>query len=112
MAPRIIGTAVLLLVAACSEVEEAQRRNEQAEVKRIMREAEKEGDRMMKDIEKEVARDAEEQYRIAKKSGSPMDVCIQAKSVSAGWLQAKHEANYAKWKKIEKADCKAAGFDE
>lgn len=67
-------------------------------------------ERFMRDIENKVARDAVEQYEIAKRQGDPMMVCVQAGMVSAAWLQAKNEPEYKKWKDIEKDDCKKAGL--
>lgn len=67
-------------------------------------------ERLMRDIETKVARDAVERYEIAKRQGDPMMVCVQAGMVSAAWLQAKNEREYSKWKDIEKADCKKAGL--
>lgn len=67
-------------------------------------------EQLMRDIENKVARDSVEQYEIAKRQGDPMMVCVQAGMVSAAWLQAKNEAEYKKWKDIEKDDCKKAGL--
>ncbi len=39
-----------------------------------------------------------------------MELCVQAMSVSASFLQGKDEANYAAWKKTEKEDCERAGL--
>jgi hypothetical protein len=66
----------------------------------------------MDDITAKVARDSVQQYEIAKRSGNAIDVCVQAGLVSAAFLQAKDEANYASWKAIEKADCKRAGMPQ
>jgi hypothetical protein len=61
------------------------------------------------DIYKKVAADAVAQYGIAKRSGSPVDVCVHAGLVAAAFLQAKDEVSYRIWKQTEKADCTAAG---
>lgn len=61
-------------------------------------------------FEKKVAGDLEDQYELAKKGGSKMDICIHAGSVAFGFNQAKDEANYLKWKEIQRADCKDAGI--
>ena len=67
--------------------------------------------RMMEDIELQVAVDAENQYGIvARSGGSAMDRCVQAGMVGAAWLQAKNEGKYQDWKKIETRDCRAAGL--
>jgi protein involved in sex pheromone biosynthesis len=63
----------------------------------------------MDKIENQVAKDAEEQYRIAKESGSAMDAYVQAGFVAAAYLQAKDEVNYKKWKEIEKKEGELAG---
>lgn len=69
---------------------------------------EKQAARDLSNIEAQVANDAVKQYNIAKTSGTPMDVCVQASMVSAAYLQAKDDTNYAKWKQLEAADCSAA----
>jgi hypothetical protein len=56
-----------------------------------------------------IAGDFTEQYEIAKRQGSKVDVCVHAGIVAAAYLQAKDEPSYAKWKATEKADCAAAG---
>ena len=67
----------------------------------------------MQEISNQVATDAVDQYQIAKRtSDSPMDWCVSAGLVTAGYLQAKDERNYAKWKVIEKADCARAGLQK
>jgi hypothetical protein len=64
----------------------------------------------VQDIEDKVATDAVTQYGIAKRNGSATDACIAAMGVSAAYLQAKDETDYAKWKQTEKVDCRAAGM--
>jgi len=62
------------------------------------------------DIYAKVASDAVDKYNIAKRSGTKMDVCVQAGLVSASFLQAKNDAQYRSWKTIEASDCEAAGL--
>jgi hypothetical protein len=64
----------------------------------------------MSQIEKQVAADAVKQYEIAKRSGSIMDAYVHAGIVSAAFLQAKDEANYQKWKAIERQEGLRAGM--
>jgi len=61
-------------------------------------------------VEKSVASDAVDQYDIAKRHGSPMDICVQAGLVSAAFLQAKDEDKYKVWKAKEQQECAAAGL--
>ena len=63
------------------------------------------GEYFMKGIEAEVARDAERQYRIAKRSGSSIDRCVAASFVAAAYLQAEDEDAYERWKRTEERDC-------
>jgi hypothetical protein len=63
----------------------------------------------MEGIKRKVATDAVAQYEIAKRNGTPMDVCAQAGMVSAAFLQVPDEASYSRWKQTEKTDCAAAG---
>jgi RNA polymerase subunit RPABC4/transcription elongation factor Spt4 len=65
----------------------------------------------LKKIENQVAKDAEESYRIAKESGNAMDTYIQAGLVAAIYLQAQDSENYKKWKEIEKTEAKSIGLD-
>ena len=64
----------------------------------------------MNKIENQVAEDAIRQYEIAKRSGSAMDAYVQAGMVAAAFLQAEDEANYKKWKEIEKEEAKNVGL--
>jgi len=61
-------------------------------------------------VENKVADDAVKKYDIAKRSGTKMDICVQAGLVSAAYLEAKNEDKYREWKAIERADCVAAGL--
>lgn len=65
----------------------------------------------MSHIENQVAKDAEEQYNIALRQGDKMQIAVQASMVAQAYLQAKDEANYKKWKDIEKKANKEAGLD-
>lgn len=62
-----------------------------------------------RDIERQVAGDMIEQYNIAARNGTAVDRCVHAGIVAAAFLQANDEANYARWKSREEADCAAAG---
>lgn len=62
----------------------------------------------MRKIEAQVASDAVKQYQITKKSGTPIDICAHAGIVSAAFLQANDDENYATWKRIEAKDCDIA----
>tara|TARA_R110000823_G_scaffold198557_1_gene329730 strand:+ start:22 stop:414 length:393 start_codon:yes stop_codon:yes gene_type:complete len=66
----------------------------------------------MSKIEAEVAVDAVNQYNIAKRQGDPIQICVQAGLVSAAYLQAKDEANYQTWKRVESKDCEKAGIPQ
>ncbi len=61
-------------------------------------------------VEGSVARDVIDQYKIAKRSGGPMDACVHAGLVKAVFLQAKDEDKYKEWQAVERADCSAAGL--
>ncbi len=73
---------------------------------------EKQASKDMRQIEQQVATDAVKQYNIAKRSGNAMDAYIHAGLVAAAYLQAKDEANYRKWKKIEKQASAKAGMPD
>ena len=63
-----------------------------------------------KDIHTEVTNGAVEEYNLAKKHGDKIDICVRAGLVAESYLQGKDEANYAKWRDTERADCKRAGL--
>jgi len=63
---------------------------------------EKQATKDMHRIEQQVVADAVKQYEIAKRSGSAMDAYIRAGLVA--------EANYRKWKEIEKQEAARAGM--
>ncbi|MFZ3065821.1 MAG: hypothetical protein WA277_11130 [Nitrospirota bacterium] len=65
---------------------------------------EKQAAKEVQQIEQQVAADAVKQYEIAKRSGSAMDAYVHASLVAAAYLQAKDEANYKKWKEIERQE--------
>lgn len=69
-----------------------------------------EAQRNLSQIEDQVAVDAVKQYQIAERQGDRMQICVQAGLVAAAYLQAKNEASYNQWKKIQAADCKRAGL--
>lgn len=66
----------------------------------------------LQEIHDKVATDAVDKYGIAKRNGSPIDICVQAGFVTAAYLQAKDEANYQRWKQTEKTDCSKAGIEK
>lgn len=66
-------------------------------------------DKAIEDIETQVAKDAEQQFRISERNGSAIDRCVQAGFVSAAWLQANNEAKYQEWKQVEYKECNRAG---
>jgi hypothetical protein len=61
-------------------------------------------------IYQKVAQDSVDQYFIVKRQGDSVSICMQASMVSAAYLQAKDEANYQKWKRIESEDCATSLF--
>lgn len=73
--------------------------------------AEKATQKRMDDIYSQVSADAEQQYYIAKRNGSKIDAYVHAGFVAATYLQANDEANYKKWKEIERQDGIRAGMD-
>jgi len=68
--------------------------------------------KFMQDIHNKVVSDAVTQYGIARRNGTPMDVCVQAGLVSAAYLQAQDETGYKRAKETEKADCARAGLQQ
>ncbi len=63
----------------------------------------------MAKVEHQVANDAVNQYKIARRQGDPIQICVQAGMVSAAYLQAKDEIKYQTWKRTEAHDCERAG---
>lgn len=65
----------------------------------------------MNEIERKVANDAENQYRmVVDNGGSAIERCVQAGMVSAAWLQAEDKEKYAFSKVLENLDCANAGL--
>ena len=77
-----------------------------------MENLEEEAAQEMDKIEAQVAQDSEKQYDMAKKHGNAMDAYVHASAVAEAYLQAGDEANYEKWKEIEKQEAKNAGMEE
>jgi hypothetical protein len=63
----------------------------------------------MTEVAQKVARDSVEQYELVKTGGDKMQICAHASMVVAAFVQAKDKENFAKWKAVERADCKKAG---
>ena len=59
---------------------------------------------------RKVVSDALDRYNNAKRSGTPIDLCVQARVVAAAYLQVKDEENYNIWKETEATDCGAVGM--
>ena len=72
---------------------------------------EKQTTKSIDDAQKKVAQDLEEQYDIVSRNGSATDKCMHANIIAGSYLGRKDELNYAKWKKIATADCKAVGVN-
>ena len=64
----------------------------------------------MDSIKRQVANDAVDQYNLSVKGGDLIEICVYAGLVVAAYNQAQDQANYLKWKTVEKADCKKAGM--
>lgn len=60
-------------------------------------------------VQKKMVEEYVQQYEIIKRQGSATDRCMHANLVKGGFLGAKDEANYAKWRVIAESECKAAG---
>lgn len=63
-----------------------------------------------KAIGNHIADNLSQQYVIAQRQGNMMDMCVQAGATALSYLNVHDEANYAHWKAIEDADCKAASM--
>jgi hypothetical protein len=63
-------------------------------------------------VDAQVTADSQQQYAIAKRSGSPMDACVAAGMLAAAHLQAKDEVGFKAAKEHERADCAAAGMPQ
>jgi len=104
MANRWILVALSLL--GCDAAEKASEKARAIQMESM----ESAGKDMLDRAKEQVATDAIAQYRIVRDHGTAIDRCVQAGMVSAALLQANKEADYARWKTIEAADCEAAGM--
>ena len=64
----------------------------------------------MADVNNAVITEMIDQYNLVKKDGSKMEICVQAETVQAAYLQAKDEDQYKHWREIASQDCTAAGM--
>lgn len=64
------------------------------------------------DIYGKVAADAVAKYEMVKRTGTPIERCVQAQMVVAAFLQAKDQANYEAWHKVQHEDCQKAGMPQ
>lgn len=78
----------------------------------FMQQIEQQGQDDMRRIEQQVAEDFEAQYDIAKRNGSAIDAYVAAGFVAAAYLQAEDEANYQRWKAIERQEARRAGMPD
>lgn len=70
----------------------------------------KEATKSMETMSNELAAQQIKSYELSVKSGDKMEICVQAGLVAVFFNEAHNEAEYLKWKKIEKRDCKKAGL--
>jgi hypothetical protein len=63
-------------------------------------------------INRQVSSQMEDEYKMAVKDGSPMDICVHAGLVSAGYLQSGDQEKYREAKSTERSACRAAGLPE
>ena len=61
-------------------------------------------------VDKEMSEDVVIEYNMAVKGGDTMDICVAAGSAALTFQLIHDEANYLKWKEVEKRDCANAGF--
>jgi len=64
------------------------------------------------EIKNQVAEDAVQQYRIAKRQGDKMQTYTQASLAAVAYLQAKDETNYIKWKAVQDSCGKEVGLNQ
>lgn len=63
----------------------------------------------MQSIYQQVVDDEVAKYDIVRRSGSSVELCVQAQIVVASYLQAQDDLNYQIWQSIKNKDCEAAG---
>lgn len=61
-------------------------------------------------IEQDAIADAIKQYEIVKRSGSALEASVHAGLIAGLYLQAKDEANYMRWRSIERQEARRAGM--
>ncbi len=74
------------------------------ETSSYMQQVERDTNAFIQSIEQETIADAINEYEITKRNGSAMDAYIRAGIVAELYLQANDEANYVKWKNVEKQE--------
>jgi hypothetical protein len=72
---------------------------------------EKQADQDLYRIETKVAQDSVQEYEIANRHGSKIDICVHAGLVAAAYIfRPKMNRIYQRWKSVERKDCAAAGM--
>ena len=86
-----------------------------AESKNVSKESSQKRSRLLNLVEDGVAgmvADNEiKKFEIANRNGDKMTACLSAGVVKAAFLEAKNEAEFKKWRDIEKKTCRAVGVD-
>jgi len=108
----IAAVLFMLTLGACETQQAALRQEYEQQQAATMEQINRQADVEMARINRQVVNDQIEQLKITIKHGSPMEICVQAGLVTAALLQAKDEAGYAEWKKVERKACKAAGLSQ
>lgn len=70
-----------------------------------------EAENNLQEIHNNVAKDAEEQFKIAVKGGDKIEIYSNASLVAEAYKQAKDEENYLKWKQISDSLKTSAGLN-
>lgn len=68
------------------------------------------GASMEASVHDDVTSGSVKEYNMAKRHGDKTDVCVRAGLVAEAYLQAKDEANYARWRETQRIDCQRAGL--
>jgi len=99
--------AIAVLFGGCVTLVGLGARNVKHEMERVQKEA----GEAMRDIQSQVARDAEEQYRIVvENGGTEIDRYTHAAMAAEAYLQAQDRKSYQEWKQIRDDHARRAGI--
>lgn len=67
-------------------------------------------DEITKQVNNKVITEELKKYKMVEKTGTKIEICIQAQMVTQAYLQAGNEEKYKEWHDTQESDCYLAGL--